>query len=195
VKLLIITLLLSGGVLAAGQTPPHDYVLDILGYPLTPEDHRAESGPRSVSGGVLGGASHGFRPQVNLRVTLNGIDRRSYETGDMIVYEVSVENVGRRPVTMPWSPDLVLFNNVNWEAVRWAGLSLMVSNRSAKQLAQLYPQILLGADAVAGSLLTMAPGGRALIRVPGYWRTSDRELAAVLREPNGVVQVSAHLYI
>jgi hypothetical protein len=41
----------------------------------------------------------------------------------------------------------------------------------------------------------MAPGERALIRVPGYWRTSDRELAAVLREPNGVVQVSAHLYL
>jgi hypothetical protein len=80
--------------------------------------------------------------------------------------------------------------------VREGSLFLEVRDRmGSRRLAWLEPQLLFGSKAVGGSLQSIARGERALIRVPGHWRTSHRETSAILREPNGVVQVSAVLHV
>ena len=73
-----------------------------------------------------------------------------------------------------------------------AGISLEVRDRGgSKQLASLEPSLLFGSREIAGSLETLAPGETAWIRVPGFWRTSDREINAMVKEPDGAVQVRA----
>jgi hypothetical protein len=59
-------------------------------------------------------------------------------------------------------------------------------------LTHLDPQALYGSPEVPGSLLVLAPGKTALIRVPAQWSantTSGRE--AVLAQPGGMVRLRA----
>jgi hypothetical protein len=109
------------------------------------------------------------------------MDRTSYETGDPVIYEVQVENAANRPIILPWSPDRVLFRTPGPTpptAVE-AGIFLEVRDHGgSKKLASLEPSVMFGSRAVAGSFETLAPGETAWIRVPGFWRTSDREEGA-----------------
>lgn len=197
-KLALIALTLSGALAGAGQLPRADHVLDIVGYRLAPDDGLANPDAARLPAGSLGGASHEPSSQLNVKVTLGRLDRLSYQTGDSVVFELWIENVGARPVMLPWSPDRAAFKTQERTEppLRKASLFLEVRDRSGfNRLAWLEPQLLFGSETVDGSLITLAPREKALIRAPGYWRTSDGEMAAVLREPNGIVQVSVVLHL
>ena len=196
-KFTFIALVVSTVLVAGAQSPRADYVLDIVGQGLTP-DTEANTGSSRISAG--GGVSKSEVPNssADLRVTLGSVDPKSFDTGDSFVYEVLIQNVGTQSVILPWSADRALFKVAApaMPPVREGSLFLEVRDRmGSRRLAWLEPQLLFGSEAVGGSLQTLARGERALIRVPGQWRASDRETGAILREPNGVVQVSAMLHI
>jgi hypothetical protein len=56
-------------------------------------------------------------------------------------------------------------------------------------------QSLLGSPSVPGSLETLAPGEVAWFRVPGTWRTTASEGEAMLRQPDGLVQVGVMVHL
>src|SRR4051812_49065480 len=103
----LLALALSSVLLAAQLHQRADHVLDILTYRLTP-DTSPPANLMVIPGGVLG-AAEGPQPPPSLKLTLLSLDRLSYETGDPVIYEVWMENIGNRPVVLPWSPDRVSF--------------------------------------------------------------------------------------
>jgi hypothetical protein len=175
---------------AAGQPlrrPNH--VLDIVSYPMTPEPSEP-SEPGGIGAGGRSWVEGQVPTDIALRATLVSMDSGSYLTGDPLTYEIEVENTGSKPVVLPWSPDRVLFRTQSALPTATGSIFLEVWDvTGSRRLAWLESKGLLGSTAVAGTLQLLAPGETALFRVPGVWRSSEREGRAVLAEPGGVVQV------
>jgi hypothetical protein len=198
--LLCVLSLIVGGwgevVRTAAQQRSPDHVLDVLTYEFTPAKETQESG--IVMGGSMGMSSGDRREPLSARlaVTLISLDRTSFQWGDSVIYEVLLENVGRVPIVLPWSPDPNLFLEFAEPSspppYQKAVVELQVLTSTSKLVARLPAQGLYGSDAVAGSLLVMAPRQTALIRIPTQWSVSDAEHGEVMREqPNGEVRVTA----
>ena len=187
-KVVSILLTLICAVGGSVQPPHAEHSLDIVGYPLTPDD----GVPLQMRAGAV---SPGRAEKPNLKLTLLGLDRLSYQPGDAAVYEVLLENVGNRTVRLPWSPDVAAFKallNAAPRTVSRGSLFLEVqSPQDSTRLAWLEPQPLLGIEAINGCILSLRPGEKALIRTPGHWRSSDRELARLLAQPGGLVRLAA----
>ena len=182
---------LGAAAAVAGQTSRQpNHILDVVTFKPTP----SVAAPAESAGllpGHVSSTTH-RRPTVNLRARLVSLDLSSYETGDPAIYELELENAGRNAVVLPWSPDGVrVARESGGIALRQAILSLEVwdASGSTRWLAALEPISLVGSARVAASLQSLAPGEIALIRVPGVWRAVEDERRAILREPNGVVQV------
>ena len=197
-KFALFASVVSAVLVAGAQSPRADFVLDIVGHRVTP-DESANTDASGIPGGGGGGTVSGVPSSSgSLELTLGSLEPMSLDTGDPLVYEVLIQNVGTRAFVLPWSPDRAVFKAPvpAMPPVREGSLFLEVRDRmGSRRLAWLEPQLLFGSKAVGGSLQSRARGERALIRVPGHRRTSDRETSAILREPNGVVQVSAVLHV
>ena len=178
------------GLFAQGREA--DHYLDIPGQGRTP----IPSGSFFPGPNSIGGSSH---PSVSnpLRLTLRSIDGADFAYGDYFNFEVLIENTGKQPIRIPWSPNAGAFA----QPVRRTpseflngGLSLQVESADGKQalLAFLDSQALYGSAEVPGSLLMLAPGRIAHVRVPAQWSaTVDAGRDAILRQPGGAVQVRA----
>lgn len=169
------------------QPAPVEHVLDILTYRLTPE----RSSSRKVLGaeGQVSSSVYASWPASALSVTLSELDRRVYNPGDRLVYEVVIQNMSLEPVTLPWSPDRVRFSEVKGgvEGI----LTLEVRDVSGRRLlGRLESQALYGSKAVPDSLLKLLPGERARIRAPSVWNSPEHERDLMLAEANGLLRVS-----
>lgn len=197
----LLAFMLAGAIVSAAQPRQADYVLDVLGYRHTREPEReAPSDTRVIQGGSVS-ATSGGPVAPGLSVRLLSLDSLSYETGDPVIYELWIENIGKSPVALPWSPDRVLFTpptlKLSAPNVVQGSVALEVRARgNASRLAVLEPQPLFGSDDVLpGSLARLAPGQTAWIRTSGFWRMTDSERELMLRQPNGIVEVGAVLNI
>jgi hypothetical protein len=192
-KAISLLLSLTYAVLGSAQLPRIEYSLDIVGYPLTPDD----SVSLEMRPGALPPKRGGISDKPNLKVTLLSLDRLSYRPGDSAVYEVLLENVGSNIVRLPWSPDIAAFKPILNRApntVRRGSLFLEIqSAQDSKRLAWLEPQPLLGNEGINGSVVSLRPGEKALVRTPAHWRSSDRDRARLLAQANGLVRVAAML--
>ncbi len=182
-----------GGAVAAAQSPRADHLLDILASRVTPQIAVPANSGRLPAGAVSGTEGDQHRESRRLKVTLLSLDRVDYETGDSVIYELLIENIGNSPVVLPWSPDHTLFTagSVPAPLARAAIFLEVLDHAGSKQIAWLEPSVLFGSEAVSGSLETLLPGETAWMRVPGFWRTSEREMRAVLSETNGDVKLAA----
>jgi hypothetical protein len=189
-SILIVTWMSAATAIA--QSPRADFVLDLLTFQHAPASDAANP-PTSGSGG---GSSHRNPTPDPIRLTLLTLERTRYAWGDSIVYEVLVENIGRRPVTLPWSPDLIAADSVRpgrADDNRSGAVSLEV-RRDGRPLpnARIAFQTLFGARTQPRTVQTLAPRQTALIRVPGYWEASAAEVASVMgQEQAATVQVTA----
>lgn len=124
-------------------------------------------------------------------------DRTDFVYGEEFVYEVLVENTGREPIVLPWSPDRGAFVQPAPRIPAGyisGGVYLQVESASGQSavLALLESQALYGSDEVPRSRLTLAPGRTALLRVPAQWSATMAEgRAGILARPDGAVQVRA----
>lgn len=189
---------ISIGLAAVAQEPPPNHVLDLVGHRPAP----AMPSSRGIPPGGLSVGTHSGRTLPSLRVTLLSLDRSDYRTGDPVIYEVMIQNVGTTPVELPWSPDAHLFSDLSFAfpqvasaSVRQSFLSLEILGAGAQRLASLEPRPLFGHHSVAGSLQTLAPRATAWIRVPGFWRTTDDQIAAILRESEHRVWVHSQFML
>jgi len=188
---LLVVLLVTVTVCVLGaQRSDIAHVLDVLTYPLTQVQGDSQSLrtrpslPRTPP--VLANA---------LTVELRSLERTSFLWGDSFVYEVVIENTGRALVTLPWSPDDAQFGDSIRRSPEYveAAVGVEVRPRRESQVAAvLRLQGLFGAPSVPGSLPQLAPGERALVRVPGQWWTTEAAMNSVVSlQQNGRMYMRA----
>jgi hypothetical protein len=54
--------------------------------------------------GACGGTD--FEPSLSANIALMYLDRTSYSVGEEVTYEVKVQNAGKEPIEIPWTPHL-----------------------------------------------------------------------------------------
>jgi hypothetical protein len=60
--------------------------------------------PHNV-GSVCGGGS-GFTPNIEISIAVVSLDKGSYSLGEEVTYEVKIQNSGKEPIEIPWTPHL-----------------------------------------------------------------------------------------
>jgi hypothetical protein len=101
-----------------------------------------------------------------LKVTLLGLDKRSYQIGDEAIFEIKIENVTKNPIVVPWSAD---HGKVNPDENRTppnylvSGVSLTFRDGVDGELI-FGGEGIYGSGLVPGSLKTLKPGQSVRIR-------------------------------
>lgn len=148
-----------------------------------------------------------------LRTTLVSLDRSHYQIGDEPVFEVTVENVGARPLKIPFSPHLAdlqpkdpsqKFSYRRLDITLWVAAGEQWTGNTGGSVA------LYGSDGRPGTMLTLNPGewvrivGRGDLELPmdgmGPTRTIDHLFAQsaldkveVLMTPTAAASVSREI--
>jgi len=174
----------------AAQGVQADHYLDIPGHTQT-----GTSGAGSFFPMRNSFATTGHAPPNPLRLTLLSVERSDFVFGARFVYDVLIENTGRETVIIPWSPDRGAFVQPAPripDGFRTGIVFLEVESAAGKALGLLDGQPLYGSNEVPRTLLPLAPGRTARMRVPGWWSAgTDDAKAAMLRQPDGVVHLRA----
>lgn len=133
----------------------------------------------------------------NVEVTLKPLLHDTFTWSEEFIYEVSVRNVGTRPVDLPWSP-----NTEDWgsspdsaEDARGATVTIAVFDATGtEQLGSLDPQILVGTLGQSRSLHRLAPSRTAVLRLKTAVRSSlSGEAERIVSQPEGRVTFRAVL--
>jgi len=192
-KVLVFVVLSTALLLGAQGRRRADHTLDVVAYgPIHHVPDPRE--PGGIASGSLGAAA-GDKTSVVLRATLLSLDRSDYEIGAPMVYEVLIENAGKTPAFLPWSPDRASVRRESTiPSIVQGFLTIFVRDRArSTDLAPLDSQGLYGSRSVPGTLQRLAPGESALIRVPAVWQSTEGALKHVLTQTEGAVEVRAEL--
>ena len=137
-------------------------------------DNRRRSG--GIASGCLG---HTGKPCLNplpVKITLLSLDKESYYNGEPLVLEVRLENIGDKPLLIPWTRDWRLLDrrNPKPDALIFGIVSPIIEQDLTGKYKQLVNKLmavnrahLFGSTEVSGTLITLPPGGTARIRTPG----------------------------
>jgi hypothetical protein len=113
------------------------------------------------------------------KITLLSINKRNYQLGDEVIYDILLENVAKNAVTIPWSPDQDAVRpdeNILPPGSLESFISLVVTDdASGHQAVASHP--IYGSELVSGSLKILRPGHSVRIRVPGQFVILDTEAA------------------
>ena len=138
-----------------------------------PPHQKQRSGTGRGGGmGPGGGDGRSFPVKiVPLKVVLLSLDKSSYQLGDQVIYEVTLENVTDKVLVIPWSVD---YDRVkpNEEhdppGYMWAYLSLVIKDEiSGDQF--MAGRGINGSQLLRGSLKRLQPGQRVRIRAKAPW--------------------------
>lgn len=158
-----------------GGPPAH--VLDLVAAPQG-EAGATAADALEIPGGLLPLNHRDLSP--SLRLHLESIEPMDLAGGEPVVYQITIENVGRTSVQLPWSP-----TNEGLKRTM-PGSTVGVLSLAAAAMPNLpgdipvVSQPLYGAPQVAESLITLEPGEYARVRVRGHWT-----LQAQIRERVG----------
>src|SRR5687767_3789706 len=94
------TILAMATTLSAQNRKP-DHYLDVLGISRSATSLAAPYVPWD---NMIVSVSHPVF-DTTIKLTLVSVDVPVFAWGDYFVYEVLIENTGKKPVTLPWSPD------------------------------------------------------------------------------------------
>ena len=188
--IVLVTAVAALAAALAAQNIKSDYYLDIPGHTQTGTSGAGAFFPRQD---FVSSTSH--PPPNPLKLTLLSIDRIDFIYGERFTYDILIENTGKEPVTLPWSPDRGAFVQPaprTPDGFRRGMVYLVAESAAGVQLGLLDGQSLYGSNEVPRSLLSLASGKTARIRVAGWWSAgTDEARAAILRQPDGVVQLRA----
>lgn len=118
--------------------------------------------PEGEGGGSCGSAEHVYYPEVLVR--LISLDNTHYGLGESVTFEVKIQNVGKEPIILPWSPELANLEPQEQFAsysYRQGTISLdfRVRDRQFSIFSHLY-----GSPAVLGSMKEVLPGQWVMVR-------------------------------
>lgn len=190
--------LLLVAVQSAGLKPAA-HVLDLVAAPAK-DSGVAAADALEVPGGFL--ALNEKTGDGSLRVHLNSLEPLELGGGDPVVYEMTIENVGRTSIRLPWSPtNEGLRRTMPGAMVAVLSLAAAGTPDSPGDFPVL-SQVLYGVQQVGESVITLGPGESAQVRAPGHWTLQsqirdrvarDRRLRLVgtlrLYRPTGPLQV------
>jgi hypothetical protein len=142
-----------------------------------------------------------FSPASNspaLRTTLLWLDRSEYQVGDEEKFEVQIENVGSRPISIPFSPHVAdlqpedpgqKFGYSTLIVVLWLGSEWWSESQSLGSEIGLY-----GANDHPDTMLTLHPGEWVQVMGKGKFTLSDNVLP-LIRQGDVVSYANANLSI
>lgn len=123
-----------------------------------------------IGTGAVGGLGHtsSWKPAM-LKVTLVSLDKQTYELGEEVIYEITLENISKDDLIIPYSVD---YDKVkpdeesNPPGYASMFLSLVINDElTGKQF--VAGESLYGSELLSGSLKRLEPGQKVTIRIPG----------------------------
>jgi hypothetical protein len=183
---------------AKRQEKPEDDFLDLTKHAPPAREAAAEEQTAGGSVEVVGGSGV-RRAELPIKITLLSLDSESYTLGDKGFFDIALENTGKEPVLIPWSPDprigapsqgAVVPGNLH------AVISLLAGQTAAAAGERADAFGLYGSEFVHGSLKRLEPGRRVRIRVPFTWQFFDEEAPArLLKRPTQRLTVRAQIIL
>jgi hypothetical protein len=148
----------------SGQSTPRQHRLDLATASLS-----VIRDPTTVRGPCFAGHS-GYKSELPVRVTFEGVTPGEYRVGEPFAYELMVENIGSAAIVLPWLPqDSLLDRPV--EQLVMARIALEATDAAGKTL-NFAPGHLEGSPEVPNSTITLQPRDRATIRIEGRMQTT-----------------------
>ena len=120
--------------------------------------------PHGGSGECGGGA--GFEPSLETSITLVYLDKTSYSMGEEVTYEVKIENTGKEPIEIPWTPhlgDLEPADSSQSYTYLAAAISLDFTEPSSNRRFSNY-SFSYGSSNLAGTTRKLLPGQWIFVR-------------------------------
>jgi hypothetical protein len=111
--------------------------------------------PRTFSGGCGGSDSR----ERQVTVTLLSVDRMIYPLGEQVTFELKIQNTGRDPVIVPWTPNLADLEPVDPNASYKYRIGVVLLTFKDPELREFHlSESLYGSTNVPGTLRALAPG-------------------------------------
>lgn len=120
--------------------------------------------PHTV-GSSCGGVA-GFTPNTEVSIALVSLDKASYSLGEEVTYEVKIQNSGKKPVEIPWTPhlgDLEPADASQSYTFLQAAVSLTFTEPESKRSFSVYADA-YGSSDVPGSTRKLLPGEWVFVR-------------------------------
>lgn len=146
--------------------------------------------PYRKGGGAGAGGGDGWKAPpkiIPVKVTLLSLDKRSYQLGDEVIYEVVLENTTKDVLVIPWSGD---YDKVKPDEERgppsyiYAFLGLVIKGEIGGDQSIAGQEIfgvgqgIHGSQLLRGSLKSLSPGQKVRIRAAGRWSVSSTDEAS-----------------
>ncbi len=162
---------------------------------LTDTNPRLPIRPPGLGGGECGGGA-GYEPAISAKVTLTYLDRTTYSLGDVVTYELKIQNTGKEPIDIPWTPhlaDLVPADPSEPYPYLEAVFSLKFTNPVSARSFSLYSDS-YGSPNVAGTIRKLPPGESLFVRGRHPIDLYDEEWPRKIAESSPLnVKVTANL--
>lgn len=129
-----------------------------------PHPHDRIRAPRPGSSEC--GVGTGFEPSIETSITLVNLDKTLYSLGDEVTYEVKIQNTGKEPVEIPWTPhlgDLEPAEPSQSYTYLHAAISLAFTEPNANRSFSIYANS-YGSSDVAGTTRKLLPGEWVFVR-------------------------------
>jgi hypothetical protein len=117
--------------------------------------------------GAGGECGSGIASNIEVNITLVRLDKASYSFGEEVTYEVKIQNSGKEPIEIPWSPhlgDLEPADSSRSYTFLDAGFSLEFTEPDSNRTFSIYGNS-YGSLEVPGSTRKLLPGEWIFVRV------------------------------
>lgn len=152
--------------------------------------------PHALSVGCGGG--EGFEPRFTTSVTLTYLDKTSYSVGEEVTYEVKIQNTGKEPMEIPWTPhlgDLEPADSSQSYTYLDAAISLDFTEPNSNRRFSIYANS-YGSPEMAGTTRKLLPGESVFVRARRELQTYEEWWQTTIRESSPLnVRVSANLML
>ena len=160
--------LLLAAIRVAAQA---DHFLDLTSID---REHRLGTVPRgermTLPPVVVSSHSDHPAPPIPLKMTLLSFDAARYALQDQFIYELRLENIGSESVDVPSSVDNSQFRQ---DAPGTQSILIALKDADGSGVLPLASADFYGSASVAGSLITLPPGGTIRLRGSGIWEARN----------------------
>lgn len=190
--------LLTGAMIALSvlsfeaQQVPAQRRLDLLAARRTPRSTK-QTEMQLPPSKILTNPDPQERSQLALSIV--SIDREVFTLPDRMIMELTLRNVGKGPVTVPWSADSALFDATDTPQLLKASVFVEVINADGKIVCLLDRESLIGALNIPESYIILAPGESASLRVPAVWAPGEAGWKRLEEAAEGEVRIRAVLVL